>query len=159
MKQGKLVLVLAFFTLGGVLRTHLPTELAELAKAIECEPVPGFFDRPGRVDPPYIYGIRPGPRGESAAFWCAVETSPRYRLVIVENGSITDAIEWGNYPGGLSLAEVAEWDLSEFRYIEDRDQRGPQGEYTAVAPLWSEYDGAITIFYRHEGRWLFRMLD
>lgn len=35
---------------------QLPEELREIARQLHCGPVPGFYDRPGIVDPPYLYG-------------------------------------------------------------------------------------------------------
>ena len=154
----KFALTIGVLAAGAPSLQELPADLRTLADTVGCGPVPGFFERPGMVDPPFLYGVQPGPREESAAFWCATETSPRYRLVVVGQGAVVAVIEWQHYPGGFSLAERADWDVGDFRYVTAPEQYGPRGMRTEFAPLWSEYDGAVTMFYRHEGRWLFRML-
>ena len=68
-----LAVVAGLVTAGALSGQELPLELAALAESLGCEPVPGFFERPGMIDPPFLYGIRPGPREQSAAFWCATQ--------------------------------------------------------------------------------------
>lgn len=139
-----------------------PEELRVLRENAGCGPVPGYFDRPGMVEPPYLYGWLPGKRESSAAFWCfrgGVNDERPYLLVLVENGRISETIPWEIFPGGLSLHDSSAIPLSDFLFIDEPAQRsGPAGKMTEFPPLRSEYDGVITLFYRYDGRWLYRIL-
>lgn len=139
---------------------QLPEELRELRQVAGCSAVPDFYDRPGFVDPPYLYGYLPGPREASAAFWCTREgAEQRYLLVLVEKHRILATVPWDMYPGGLSLHESTDLPLSEFVYADDpKKGPGPPGKRTQFAPLRSEYDGVVTLFYRDGDRWLYRVL-
>ena len=130
----------------GAFSQQLPKELAELARDLGCGPVPGFFDRPAMVEPPYLYGYLPGSKEDSAAFWCAREKDSAHLLVLVENGKVSSHFRWINFPGGLSLARDRDFSLSEFQYVDDPTARGPEGGGTKHPPLQSEYDGVITLF-------------
>jgi hypothetical protein len=137
----------------------LPRDLSEVAKALGCDAVPGFFDRPGLVDPPYLYGVLPGPRERSAVFWCKPKVGSGYLLIEVVDGAMADSIRWQNFPGGLSLAKDSSYDLGNFRHARDRTKSGPRGVTAASRPIVSIYDGAGAMFYRHNGEWFFRMID
>jgi len=134
--------------------TQLPSDLAAIATSIGCGPVPGFFDRPGRIDPPYIYGYRPGDRENSAAFWCYRQQDQTHLLVFVREGRAVARIPWSSLPGGLTLADEARLDLSQFRYVDDPQARGPSNVTTDYRPLVSECDGVSYTFYEYRGRWL-----
>jgi hypothetical protein len=112
------------------------------------------------VEPPYLYRYLPGEREDSAAFWCFRPGKDEpYLLVLVEKHRIVSTIGWNAYPGGLSLHESGDLPLSEFAYVDDPEKRpGPLQQRTKFRPLRSEYDGVITLFYRHDGRWLYRIL-
>jgi len=139
---------------------QLPQKLRELRTQVGCGPVSGFYDRPGMVEPPYLYGYLPGGKEESAAFWCHREGAEKpFVLVLVEKGRVTSTIAWQNYPGGLSLDDSAPLRLSDFRYVDKPEQRGPVDAKTTHPSLRSEYDGVITLFYHHGDRWLYRLLD
>lgn len=151
------MLLAALATIVGAQNSQLPEDLDALASQLNCGPVPEFFARPGMVDPPYMYGHMPGPREDSAVFWCFREEDRSYLLVTMHNGELDSHFSWHNYPGGLSLAEQANWELSDFHFVDDPHKTGPSGVVTQYRPIQDEYDGAITLFYRHEGRWLYRM--
>ena len=68
--------------------TNLPQDLEALAELMDCGPVPGFFDRPGMVEPPYLYGYVPGWKGNSAVFWCYRSEDEPYLLVAMRDGKI-----------------------------------------------------------------------
>ncbi|HER20225.1 MAG TPA: hypothetical protein ENO14_04170 [Chromatiales bacterium] len=148
--------LLIFGTIG---LPHLPMDLQRIATELDCRPVDGFFERPGMVNPPYVYGVLPGEAERSAAFWCQIDAFPKYRLVIVEDREVRAAIEWSNFPGGLSIAEEIQWPLSEFHFLDEPHVTGPSGEVTRFPPIRSEYDGAVELFYEYNGRWLVRMID
>ena len=90
-------------------------------------------------------------------FWCLRAEDRSYLLVAVRNGKVDSHIRWLNFPGGLTLAARDDWDLSTFHYVDDPHTPGPAGLVTEYRPIQDEYDGAVTLFYEHEGRWLFSM--
>jgi hypothetical protein len=118
------------------------------------------------VLPPYVYGVFPGDREESAAFWCerSGEAGPRYLLVFfLRSGTVPSrcprTLEWANYPGGLSLSDDAAIDLSQFRSVSGKPVAvvpGTRTEYPAVADY---YDGSRHLFYCYQGEWLYRVWD
>lgn len=162
----------------------LPSELSEPAKEVGCQPIEGFFDRPGMVQPPYLYGYQPGkgmlPEAEvekSAALWCrksagegtvhlllfARKARPFHGFSLAKSQALlpcSPVLEWpaarGNPPGGLSVARAVGEPLSGFRYADDLERSGPSDQRTTHPPLQSRYDGAGWDFYCHEGRWLVR---
>jgi len=140
--------------------SQIPEELSKLSESIGCRPVPGFWDRPGMVEPPYMYGVLDGPKEESAAFWsyCKSQEKP-YKLAVVKSGKIVSTVSWQNYPGGLSIHSSQRMPLSEFRFVDNPAERGPNDKMTQHAPLRSEYDGVITLFYQQGERWLFEILE
>ena len=145
---------------------QLPEELRNLAAGIGCKAVPGFYDRLGMVEPPYLYGYLPGDKEESAVFWCYREAESKpYLLVFVgdlgmaREGRITSTIPWQNFPGGLSLYDTRHVPLSEFRYVDDPNEYGPKGKMTEYPPLQDYYDGVITLFYREGDQWLYEIIE
>jgi hypothetical protein len=139
---------------------QLPEELRALRQEAGCSAIQDFYDRLGFVDPPYLYGYLPGAREESAAFWCIRKgADQRYLLVLVEKHRIASTVPWDMYPGGLSLNDSSGIPLSEFVYVDDpKKGTRPPGKQTEFAPLRSEYDGVVTLFYRDGDRWLYRVL-
>ena len=112
------------------------------------------------VEPPYLYGLLPGDREDTAAFWCFREgTEKPYLLVFVEKGRVVSSLSWVNYPGGLSRHDKAHLPLSDFRYVDNPEESGPKGVATRYSPLRSEYDGVVTLFYREGNRWLYRIQE
>lgn len=158
----------------------LPLELGELAHEVGCEPISGFFDRPGEIAPPYLYGYAPDkgmlPEAESgtnAVFWCrrgadfvlvfARKTQTAHGFSLKDSRALLPCppfLEWpasrGNPPGGLSVASAVGEPLNDFTYADDMGRQGPGGQRTTHPPLQSRYDGAGWDFYCHEGRWLVR---
>src|SRR3990172_1931605 len=89
---------------------QLPEELRNLAAGIGCKAVPGFYDRLGMVEPPYLYGYLPGDKEESAVFWCYREAESKpYLLVFVEGlgmareGRLTPPLPRRTFPGAFPL--------------------------------------------------------
>ena len=84
----------------------MPRELVEFAERNDCRQIQDFFERPGMVKPPYVYGFGPGPEDASAAFWCERLKGGERRPVLmflIKNGSGSIAkcpreIEWINPP-------------------------------------------------------------
>ncbi len=91
MNDRRVLVSLAFLLFGAVPLVGqdgtLPQTLREHARQIGCSEVAGFYDHPGRVDPPYLWGYldstldRFGER--SAVYWCDRKAGPeRYLLVV-----------------------------------------------------------------------------
>jgi hypothetical protein len=165
----------------------LPPELSALADEAGCRPIADFLDRPGMVQPSYLYGYAPGagvlPEAEeekAAVFWCrsGPGDGSAYRLVfgrkkhpshgfsLAESRALLPCpavIEWpssrGNPPGGLSIATAVSEPLDTFTYADEMETHGPGDEHTTHPPLQSRYDGAGWDFYCHDGRWLVRPRD
>ena len=186
-KRRPLALLLATALLVGPLSARspggdnqLPQELRNLAVTIGCEAVPGFYDRPGMIDPPYLYGYLPGNKEETAAFWCyRKQAKESYLLVFVEGlgqarqGRVTSTIPWSAFPGGLSrfdtknvywydsegvrLSDSEHLPLSEFRYVDNPKEHGPEEKTTKYTPVQAEYDGVVVLFYQDGDRWLFKV--
>ena len=161
----------------------LPDELLQIAKELGCGPVPGFYDSPGDIDPPYLYGWPPkNKKEETAVFWCHRKHKEEpYLLVFVEDlgsgrkGRVAYTSPSEYEPGGLSIfdwpninfygrEDEGPYDpkhlpLDPFVYIDNPKEHGPKGKTTEYAPLQDSYDGISTLYYRHEGRWLWLGLD
>lgn len=145
----------------------MPGELAAEAQKLGCSQVASFFnDRHDMVRPPYVYGYAPGEESHSAAFWCQErkDNHQTYFLAFMFKGGADKVgncprkIEWMNPPGGLSLYSGRDWKLSDFIYMDQPKQHGPNiyPEHNAVK---SSYGGTEAIFYCHRGRWLLLQLD
>ena len=157
-------MLLWFLSVENAQAQSFPISLMPLAIEHDCRPVHDFFrDRPGMIDPPYLYGYYPGERELSAAFWCQKVDDPRTHLLVLwhlDAASTTadgcpGCIEWKNPPRGLSLFEEETVPLDEFRYVADGTEVAP-GARSRYRPLSSYYDGVETLFYCHDGRWTFR---
>ncbi len=143
----------------------IPEELHEFAKENGCSPIEDFYERPGMVGPPYVYGYLPGPQKESAVLWCQRgEKDERtfYLLFMFEStqhelAKCPHKIEWKNsYPLGLSVYKNPETDLGEFVYHTDPQRKGPEDKMTNNAILSGDSAGNI-LFCCHKGEWLVLM--
>ena len=172
-KQGNLATRLFFSIVSSLLLFQIaqaqalliPEELHEFAKEKGCSPIEDFYERPGMVGPPYVYGYLPGPQKESAGLWCQRgEKDERtfYLLFMFEStqhelAKCPHKIEWKHsYPRGLSVYNDPETDLEDFVYHNPPHQKGPKEKMMNNAIL-SEYDGVGTLSYCHKGEWLVRM--
>lgn len=137
----------------------LPQQLAEVARALKCAPVEGFYDRPGMVLPPYVYGVADEPREESAVFWCQRLHSRTFLLVAWRADRALSHLEWTNFPGGLAVTAPRDWHLAEFREVGAAAARGPSVILRARRAVHSYYDGLSEYFIEHNGRWYVLMVD
>lgn len=138
----------------------LPEELAELAQEKACVPIDDFLARPGMIDPPYVYGVFPGEREDSAAFWCkkAAKSDKPFLLMFKDARAVSacpTVIEWWNYPGGLSV-ETQKIALSAFRSAKDGKAKAPAITVPNARLIVSSYDGVSDHFYCHQGQWWVR---
>lgn len=137
----------------------IPRDLAEFAMQTGCAPIDNFFDRPGMIDPPFVYGWAAGDRENSAAFWCQKQNSRSYELIFkvrdakLMSGCAT-TIEWPNPPAGLSIEVRTSLSLSTFRDAADPKFAKPSGEVSNARVIVNYYDGLTDVFYCYKGRWL-----
>jgi hypothetical protein len=146
----------------------LPKELLEIAKKNGCNEVVGFYDRPGMVNPPYVYGYLPGPEENSAAFWCEKKQGERrlFFLMFMTRGDAreqmkcSDKIEWKiTFPGGLSIWRDMNTTYEGFEYIDDSKKELPKKNKLAGNAVLSEYSGVELLFYCYKGQWIVRIRD
>jgi hypothetical protein len=143
----------------------MPEELVGLAKLKGCEPVSDFFlNRPGMIDPPYVYGYVPGPKKNSAVAWCHEQNGQRKFFLVFMNkeqghdlAKCPDKIEWKGYPFGLSIYKGGQDEtLDNYVYLENPRKTGPRQRLKNPAVM-SSYDGTSIIFYCHQAQWLYRV--
>ena len=144
----------------------MPEELIAIAANCNCEQVDNFYNRPGMIEPPYVYGFLPGEQENSAVFWCRKKnTSGKYLLVLASRKNIIDKwryeiiIETTNYPSGLSIVKKCKIPLDKFFYISDPKKHGPKGVLPNSNVILSTYDGVSEYYYNHMGSWLISMWD
>lgn len=137
----------------------MPRDLVAFATKERCAPIDSFFDRPGMVDPPFVYGWADGNRENSAAFWCQKQNSRSYVLMFkVRDAKLMSGcpttIEWPNPPAGLSIEVRPTLSLSTFRDVADAKLPKPSGEVSNAKVIVNYYDGLTDVFYCYRGRWL-----
>jgi hypothetical protein len=140
----------------------------ELARKKGLDQVFDFYkNKPGMLNPPYVYGYLPGPEENSAVFWCQRGQKgkrPYFLVFMFKDKShklceCPDVIEWHNYPKGLSIYKDRNTTLEHFIYIKDPKRKVPKTLKLSHNAILSEYDGVSAIFYCHGGEWLVWMRD
>ena len=133
----------------------------DFAHANGCEPMDDFFERPGMIDPPYVYGWLAGDKERSAVFWCKKigDGKKPYRLMFKPADSKQLAgcpatIEWQDTPGGLSIETRPRLALRDFSYVSTPSRTGPASVVTSAKVLVNYYDGLTDVFYCYRGEWL-----
>jgi hypothetical protein len=139
----------------------MPRELVDFAHANGCTPIDNFFERPGMVNPPYVYGWLSGDQEKSAVFWCkrAEKNDKPYILMFKARNPKQLAgcpaiVEWWNPPGGLSIETRRRLALRNFRYVTVPQRAGPASVVTNAKVIVNYYDGLTDVFYCYKGRWL-----
>ena len=139
----------------------MPDELLKIAEKCGCEQVDNFYNRPGMIDPPYVYGFLPGEQENSAVFWCREKNATkRCLLVLASRKSLFDdwsyeiIIKTENPPRGLSIVKNCKITLDKFSYISSPKKRGPKGVLPVANVILSTYDGVSEYYYNHKGSWL-----
>lgn len=143
----------------------MPSELVRYAEEHGCVQISDFFDRPGSVNPPYVYGYFKGSEEDSGAFWCKKKIADEkpYLLVVFVRGThvswstCPQYVEWWNPPGGLSIHREKSLTLDSFKKVTDPYQSGPQKQHLEHNAIMSSYDGVSVVFYCHKGEWFIRM--
>lgn len=144
----------------------MPEELLEVASRHNCVQITDFYeDRPGPVDPVYVYGYVPGEKWDSAVFWCKNPQAREFPYTLVfffrksdhELTRCPDRIDWKNPPGGLSVYLEKDTRLAEeFVYIKDPKRKVPKKATMRTNGIMSYYDGVEELFYCYKGEWLVR---
>jgi len=144
----------------------MPRELADYAHTRGCAPVDDFYERPGMLNPPYIYGFAAGEAEDSAALWCqkSEKSDKPYLLLLKVNkpqalGGCPAQIEWWNHPRGLSVETRRSLKLSAFRFAAEPKRAGPTTTLSSAKVIVSEYDGVEEVFLCYQGAWLFMTRD
>jgi hypothetical protein len=144
----------------------MPRELVDFGHANGCAPIDNFFERPGMVNPPFVYGWISGDPARSAVFWCKkTETSDKLYKLIFKTSDPTGmvgcpaTIEWWNPPRGLSIETRPRLVLDDFKYVTDPTRPGPKSVIVNAKVLVNEYDGVGNVFYCDGGRWLFSSFE
>jgi hypothetical protein len=156
----------------------MPRELVDFAHANGCKTIDKFFERPGMVNPPYVYGWLLGSDEDSAVFWCkkTEKTDKPYNLMLTvrdlkshelkvpdqkQLAGCPAAIEYWNAPAGLSIETRRSLELRYFHNVTDPRPR-PGGLTDVVANarvIVDYYDGLRSTFYCYRGQWLVNIQD
>jgi hypothetical protein len=147
----------------------MPRELVDFAHFSACTPINDFFERPGMINPPFLYGAVAG-LPDSAAFWCKkVEKGDRpYNLMFAVRGrgglTLADpkqlegcpaVIEYWNGPAGLSIETHRNLELRYFGYVDMPKEAAPRIVVPKARTIVSDNgDGVVSTFYCYQGRWL-----
>jgi hypothetical protein len=143
----------------------IPRELVEFAEKNGCAQVEDFFDTPGMINPPFVYGYLPGAKDKSAVFWCqTVEKGERQLYLVLmfkeetthEMARCPRRIRWENPPRGLDLYNNPRESLGEFVFLDASTKRGPGNVRMTHNAIRSEIDGVSEVLYCYQGRWLVR---
>ncbi|MGA7792580.1 MAG: hypothetical protein WCA19_06030 [Candidatus Acidiferrales bacterium] len=156
----------------------MPRELVDFAHAKGCTPIDNFFERPGMVNPPFVYGWLPGSDEDSAVFWCkkAEKTDKPYNLMLTvrdlknhelkvpdqkQLAGCPAVIEYWNGPAGLSIETQGNLDLRYFRNVTEPRPRsgGPTNVVPNARVIASSYDGVRSLFFCYKGHWLINIQD
>jgi hypothetical protein len=157
----------------------MPRELVDFARANGCSPIDDFFERPGMINPPYVYGWISGAAEDSAVFWCkkAGKSDKPYNLMFTVRDTATRTlkvpapkqlsgcpaiIEYWNGPAGLSVETRSKLELRQFHRVTDpRPQSGGPTEVVANARVIvnDNGDGLTELFYCFRGQWLINLMD
>lgn len=142
----------------------MPRDLVEFAEKNGCRQVADFYDRPGMVNPPYVYGYLPGAPEKSAAFWCEQARAGERKFFLLiwlrdattELGGCAPKIEWKNPPRGLDIYRNQRESLGDFVFLAEPHGKGSGKIRLTHNAIRSSYDGVEETFYCHEGKWLVR---
>jgi hypothetical protein len=142
----------------------MPRGLVDFARSQGCAPVDDFYERPGALNPPYVYGFAAGDPENSAALWCRKpqpSDKPYLLLLKVADDKLLDGcpprIEYWNYPKGLSVRTLTSLNLSEFVFALDPHHAGPKVTIPTSTVIVSAYDGLEDVFLCYRAAWLIRM--
>ncbi|MCK4910532.1 MAG: hypothetical protein KAR83_02770 [Thermodesulfovibrionales bacterium] len=145
-------------------RETLPGELIPIAKKHKCEQVHDFYkNRPGKVNPPYVYGYLPGNKEDSAVFWCKLSNDNWNGKLILyskkeipEKYNCPEIIDSNDTPRGLTIYRGEYVELKHFIYMKDYKKDVPDILLDKMVGILSSYDGVESLYYCYKGDWLVR---
>jgi len=147
----------------------MPDDLVKYAENKGCSQIEDFFNRPGPLNPPYTYGYVPGPKENSAVFWCQTgkgETRQFFLVVMLKEGEkhelakCPSKIEWrSGYPGGLEIYKNERETLKGFASLSAPKKKLPSKATLRNNAISSEYDGIQNILYCYKGEWVILKRD
>lgn len=139
----------------------MPREFVDFARANGCAAIDDFFERPGMVNPPFVYGWLPGDPQGSAVFWCKKtqkSDKPFYLMFKVNDpkqlAGCPAMADWWNPPGGLSIEIRPHLDLGGFHLLTAPKRLGPKSVVANARVILDYYDGLTSVFYCYQGQWL-----
>jgi hypothetical protein len=141
-----------------------------MALVNHCSTIDEFYEVPGMINPPYVYGWITESTEYSAVFWCkkmadserpynllfTVRDPPDFEHKLADSRRLAGCppiIEYWNGPGGLSIETRENVELGNFAYVSNPRRRGPAVVVPTARVIVSEYDGAGAVFYCHQGEW------
>lgn len=143
----------------------MPEELTAVAKRNKCSQISDFYkNKPGSLNPVYVYGYVPGDEEDSAVFWCKNQMPGQKPYILAfmfrktenELTKCPPRIEWANPPRGLSVFKDEKVSLKGFIYLKERSKKAPDDVTVTHNAIRSYYDGVEEIFYCYNGEWLVR---
>jgi hypothetical protein len=143
----------------------MPRELVDFAHSNGCTPIDNFFERPGMVNPPFVYGWLPGDPADSAAFWCkkTEKSAKPYKLIFKvrdpkQMAGCPTTIEWWS-ARGLSIEIRTRLALSDFHSVVEPKRSGPKSVVADAKVLVDSYDGVSNVFYCYGGQWFWASFE
>ena len=137
----------------------MPELLVSLAAKHQCEQIDDYYNKPGQVLAPFVFGVAKGSSEKSAAFWCKRKkgdgsyVSVLMFMLVDKDWSIHKAgeLEWINAAKGLSLFSVKE-PFSEFTKLKAEHQINmPKAKGFEGRGVSSSYDGIEETFVMYKG--------
>ena len=156
-------LIIKIIVLAGIspLAFGMPKDLEKARLDLGCEPIRGFYERDGRIEPEYLNLHDGRPAIDSrwkAVFWCKPKTKPKaYWLVFVVDGlpyqqdGCSPILEWNAEPRGLAV-HSQKLPLSSLYDLTKKTPAASKG-LTSYAPISDVYDGAGHAFYCYNKKW------
>lgn len=140
----------------------VPEDLLRFALAAACTPPADFYaERPDAPRPPFAYAGGEDMPERAAVLWCRRgEPQEGYSLLFrpgagdVGQGDCPAEIPGRPYIGGLSLAPIADVEVSWLRPLSEPNAPPLADAPTAALAIRSEHDGVGNYFVCHAGRWL-----
>ena len=144
----------------------MPELLVSFAAKHQCEQIDDYYNRPGPVLAPFVFGVAKGSSEKSAAFWCKRKkddgsyVSVLMFMLVDKNWTIhkSGELEWINGASGLSLYSIEEPFMG-FQKLKDIHQANmPKDKSFEGRGVSSSYDGTEETFVMHNGEWWVRQL-
>ena len=161
--------IIKIIVLAGVpfLAFGMPKDLEKAGLNLGCEPIRGFYERDGRIEPEYLNAHDGRVAIDSrwkAAFWCKPKTKPKvYWLVFVVDGlpyhedGCPPVLEWNAEPRGL-LVHSQKLLLNSLYDLTKKTPAASKGQ-SSYTPISDVYDGTGHAFYCYNKKWYVAPLD